>query len=314
MPAPSASKGDQGSDPLNTPRNVPQLNEGLLSAAEDLGIPVARARLMLNTLVVSQLLPQAVAVKGGMGIKLRLGERGTRASADLDAVAAHRGSDFEQEFRAHLARGWGWVPPSINQRRRNPDAADRVAFTGTLRSITPRNPGHVSPDYLMHPYRVSLSFLGKPWGGIDVEVSGPEIAPPGHSHKSIDPELVAFAERFEFGELAPVELIDLELQIAQKIHAVTDPSVERPHDLVDLQLLWSARPDVSLLRDMSVRTFRWPNSHPWPPVPLRQMNGWDAANELSRAETEVDGITSVVPTVASAREWLLRVIGVISSG
>ena len=63
---------------VTPPPNVAQLNARLTQVATELGIPVARARVMLCTLIVSQMLPDAVAVKGGMGVKLRFGERGAR--------------------------------------------------------------------------------------------------------------------------------------------------------------------------------------------------------------------------------------------
>lgn len=52
---------------------------------------MARARLVLSTIVVFQMLPETVVVKGGMGVKLRHGERGARATADLDVSASDRG-------------------------------------------------------------------------------------------------------------------------------------------------------------------------------------------------------------------------------
>ena len=52
---------------VTPPLNVTQLNARLAQVASELGIPVARARVMLCTLIVSQMLPDAVAVKGGMG-------------------------------------------------------------------------------------------------------------------------------------------------------------------------------------------------------------------------------------------------------
>ena len=85
------------------PLTVTQLNARLEQAAAQWGIPVARARVMLCTLVVSQMLPDAVAVKGGMGVKLRFGERGTRATSDLDVSTRARGEDFETAFRSRLA-------------------------------------------------------------------------------------------------------------------------------------------------------------------------------------------------------------------
>ncbi|GMA33209.1 hypothetical protein GCM10025875_32010 [Litorihabitans aurantiacus] len=48
------------------PLNVTQLEDRLAQVAGAMGLPVARARVMLCTLVVSQMLPDGVAVKGGM--------------------------------------------------------------------------------------------------------------------------------------------------------------------------------------------------------------------------------------------------------
>lgn len=291
------------------PLNLTQLNDRLAQVAAELAIPVARARLMLCTLIVSQMLPDAVAIKGGMGVKLRFGERGTRATSDLDVSTRARGEEFERSFRESLAAGWGTVPPSKGEQARNPAASPRIAFTATLRAVRLHDPGLARPEYVMHPYRVSLSFLGKAWGALDVEVSDPEIDPDAHTLRTIDGELVQFGERFGFGPLRPIELVELEYQIAQKIHAVTDPAYTRAHDLVDLQLLWSADPDLENVRRLCVRTFDWRRQQEWPPVPLRSMDGWEAAYQDARDETLVDASTLVLPDLEAARAWLEEVIG-----
>lgn len=298
---------------VTPPLNVTQLNARLAQVAAGLGIPVARARVMLCTLVVSQMLPDAVAIKGGMGVKLRFGERGTRATSDLDVCTRVRGEEFEQAFRARLAEGWGTVPASKGELRRNTDAPERVAFTATVRAVKLHDPGLARPEYVMHPYRVSIAFLGAAWGALDVEVSDPEINPDAHTRKEIDGELVQFGAYFGFGDLQPVELVDLEYQIAQKLHAVTDPAYFRAHDLVDLQLLWGAGPDLPVLKRLCERTFDWRRQQVWPPLPLRPMDGWEIAYADARAETEVGGTTPVLPDVTAAREWLTQVIRVIAS-
>lgn len=134
---------------------------------------------------------------------------------------------------------------------------DRVAFTATVRALQRHDPGLAHPEYVMHPYRVSIAFLGNPWGALDVDVSDPEIDAQAHALKEIDRELLQFGAYFGFGELQPVELVDLEYQIAQKLHAVTDPAYTRPHDLVDLQLLWNAGLDMPALHHLCARTFGW---------------------------------------------------------
>lgn len=295
------------------PLNVTQLNARLAQAAAELSIPIARARVMLCTLIVSQMLPEAVAVKGGMGVKLRFGERGTRATSDFDVSARARGEEFEQEFRTRLAEGWGRLPASKGELRRDPDAPERVAFTATVRAARLHDPGLARPEYVMHPYRVSIMFLGTAWGALDVEVSDPEIDPYAHTRKEIDGELVQFGAHFGFGDLQPVELVDLEYQLAQKLHAVSDPAYVRAHDLVDLQLLWNAGPDLPVLQGLCVRTFGWRRQQAWPPLPLRPMDGWELAYAEARAETEVGGRTSVLPDVAAARHWLEQIIDVIAS-
>lgn len=274
---------------VTPPLNIAQLNRRLADIAREQRVTIARVRLMLCTLVVSQMLPDAVAIKGGMGIKLRMGERGTRATADLDVSTRDRGASFEEEFRARLAHGWGAVPASTRALRANPEAPDRVAFTGALRLGRVHDPGLARPQYVMHPHRVTLSFLGREWAGLDVEVSDPEIEPRAHSRRSIDGELAELGAVFGFGELRPVELIDLEHQIAQKIHAVTDPDFVRAHDL----------------------EFR--RAQQWPPLPLRPMDDWGVAYDEARQETEVDGSTPVLVDIAVAREWLERVITEIES-
>ena len=165
----------------------------------------------------------------------------------------------------------------------------------------------------MHPYRVSIAFLGVAWGALDVEVSDPEIDPFAHARREIDGELVQFGAYFGFGDLQPVELVDLEYQIAQKIHAVTDPAYERAHDMVDLQLLWGADPDLAVLRRLCERTFAWRQQQAWPPLPLRPMDGWRFAYDDARAENEHGGTTPVLPDVDAARDWLAQVIEVIAN-
>ena len=103
-------------------------------------------------------------------------------------------------------------------------------------------------------------------------------------------------------------MIELDYQIAQKIHALTDPDYSRAHDLVDLQLLWAAGPDLVSVREFCVRTFGFRRAQEWPPLPLRPMDGWAPAYQLSREETEVDGDSLVLADIDSAREWFKQMI------
>ena len=282
------------------PLIIAQLNQLLNELSGDLGIPVARVRRMLCTLVVSQMLPDAVVVNGGTGVKLRMGESRTRATADLDVSTEYRGEQFEEAFELALRAGWGVVPAAKGVVRRDPDAPDRVAFTAELKRRPVHDPGSDRPQYVMHPYRVSLFFVGKPWAGIDVEVSDSEIDPAAHAPARVDDELADLNDSFGFGELRPIELVALEYQIAQKLHAVTDVVYDRAHDLVDLQLLWSVGVQLSELRELCVQTFGFRHAQEWPPLPLRAMDSWELAYEEARGETAVDGETLVLPDICGA--------------
>ena len=296
---------------VTPPLNVTQLNARLADLASDFAIPLSRARVMMCTLVVSQMLPDSVAIKGGMGVKLRLGERGTRATADLDVSTRVRGVRFEQAFRARLAKGWGCVPASHGQRLRNPLAPDRVAFTASVRARKTHNPGLARPENVMHPYRVSIAFLGRAWSGLDVEVSDPEIDVHAFAPVEVASELTRFANYFGFGSLESVNFVDVEFQFAQKLHAVTDPNYERAHDLVDLQLIWNSSPDVPTLRRLCLLIFSKRDTQPWPPLPLRPMTGWELAYSDAWAETQVAGAAPVLSELEMARVWLAETIELI---
>jgi hypothetical protein len=57
-------------------------------------------------------------------------------------------------------------------------------------------------------------------------------------------------------EPAPIPVMRSDHQIAQKLHACTDPENERAHDLVDLQLLVASEElDLAQVRATSVRLF-----------------------------------------------------------
>lgn len=292
----------------NPPLSLAQLNQRVQDLAEQHGVTAARIRLMMCTLVVSQLLPDSVVIKGGMGIKLRMGEQGTRATSDFDVSSLDRGDEFVESFQARLERGWGTVPASKGSLKRDPGAPARVAFTGNLRQKSIHDPGLEKPQYVVHPYRVSLFFLGKPWSGLDVEVSDAEVAPAAFNHCLVAPELLELGNEFGFGPLSAVALIDVEYQIAQKLHAVTDPAYQRPHDLVDLQLLWGSGPDVTVTGELCRTVFAWRQAQSWPPLPLRPMTGWERGYRDARQECGVPDERLVAVDLDSAQQWLHKVI------
>ncbi|WP_142361392.1 hypothetical protein [Mycobacterium ostraviense] len=88
--------------------------------------------MLIGSVIVAQMLPDKAVVKGGISVKFRLGEVGTRATADLDVAARNR-TTFLDELNQRLEIGWGTVPASRGALKRNPDAPPRRAFSGMAR-------------------------------------------------------------------------------------------------------------------------------------------------------------------------------------
>jgi hypothetical protein len=289
-----------------------------------LDIPVKRALVLISSVVVAQMLPDGAVVKGGIGVKLRLGEVGTRATRDIDVVARDR-ANFLTDLNQRLERGWGTVPASRGALKKDPDAPPRLAFSGVARSGKQSRPAGVSIQYLMEPYFVTLHFMGKPWIKVPVEVGHDEIGgldrvdyPTG-----LALQIEAVGKVLGFGALAPVPLISLEQQIAQKIHAATSPNSERAHDLVDLQLLWNIatvggqEPDLPVLADMCRRTFSYRAGHDWPPhpaMPAALEEAYGAARQDAQPAMRDEEASSVVlaESLAEACAWLNEQINLIN--
>lgn len=296
-------------------KTLPDLNRALDDVASDLKLPIPRVRTTFVGVVTAQMLPDSVALKGGLAIKLKLGELGTRATSDLDAVYTDAYSKTLEEIKDRCRAGWGLVPPSKRQRRANPDAPDRVAFTGTVKELQQYDPGVQQPQYLMRPVRVSLSFLGKPWGAIDLELAHPETTKELSPPSQMDAELTERFENFGFGILAPVRFLAVEVQIAQKIHALTHPNSDRAHDLVDLQLLWTDEVDRQSLRRACEATFRYRKEHSWPPLPLPSMNAHRARYQQAVEEVTVGAQPLLVlPELEDAHQWLATKIDDLQNG
>jgi hypothetical protein len=297
------------------PTNLQQLDGRLAVMAKLLGVSAARIRVLVSSLVVAQMLPEGCVVKGGIGLKLRLGEIGTRATRDVDVVARDR-DRFVEGLSQRLTRGWGDVPPSKGQRRRDPAAPPRVAFTGVVRAERQASPAGVPSAYVMDPYRVTLNFIGSSWAAVPLEVAHDEIDGTAHAATAgeVSAEIGLLGAALGFGVLGPVPVISLEQQIAQKIHAVTQPGSDRAHDLVDLQILWHAGTrggqglDLPRLAELSSRTFAYRRTHDWPPavdLPELLEAAYRAARDEVRAGGGDDPVGApVVSSLAAASTWL----------
>lgn len=179
-------------------------------------------------------------MKGGVPLELRLRNR-ARATKDLDTVFIGERNDLLEAIDEALAE------PYANFELRRDDE--------------PRDIGKA----LQIP--VKLSYRGHAWATIPLEVSfGDGVV--------IRPEALPAMDLAVFGLEGPevVACLPLNLQIAQKIHAMTEAPREegrandRYRDVADLLILRDLVADYGSLRRACEETFRARAQQSWPPT------------------------------------------------
>lgn len=246
--------------PPSEPGSLRELEKRISALAHETKQNPGAIRVTIAQVVVAQILPPAL-VKGGSGMKLRLGTKFTRGSKDLDVAWRQEQEEFASQMRESLNSGWG-------------------PFTGKLVIRPPRPHVGVPESYTMQPYRVKLDVYNKSFSTVVLEVGYDELqATVDGSHEVLlaDDILEMFAA---IGLPSPtsVAVLAVHHQIAQKIHACTEPGSERAHDLVDIQLLWPTHDrDVELVRATTQRLFAFRRGHAFPEE-CRAGEGWAAAS------------------------------------
>lgn len=180
------------------------------------------------------------ALKGGVALELRLRGRG-RATRDLDVVLNDPRGDLLDQLHAALHPGFEQFTFRIH---------------GDARALR--------PDTVRA--EVSVQYGGKSWARVQVDLSRGEAG-------LFEVEMVEALDfgGVSFGFPAALPCLSLHLQAAQKLHAMTRPSIDgRPNtrfrDLVDLVLLIDLIDDLPAFRSTCVDLFAHRNTHPWPPA------------------------------------------------
>lgn len=213
-----------------------------------------RLRRAVANVVVGQMLP-AGAVKGGAAIKIRLGDAGSRFTADLDVARSGNLAVFVEELQQGLRAGW-------------------AGFTGRVVEVTPAAPVGIPPAYVMRPYQVKLDYRGRSWLTVPLEVGHDEIGDTESPDLAIAEDLLETFAQLSLPEPGPIAVLPIDHQIAQKLHACSAPDSQRAHDLVDLQLLATGL-DRRAVGLVVRRLFRSRGAHPWPPVVMAHAD-WPA--------------------------------------
>ncbi len=242
-------------------------------------------RAVANT-IVAQLMPRCV-IKGGSSLKFRYGDIATRVTKDLDVA---QGEDIEA-FIANL------------------DNALRSGWNGFLGHVVRRKPAmpvDVPPAYVMHPFAVKLEYNRKPWVTVRLELGANEVGDTLEADYSLAPDIAEMFTALGLPQPKPVPLMKLHHQVAQKLHGLTDPSQSRPHDLIDLQLIFSQNnPDLALVRKTCERLFSHRHRQAWP---AKVVAGelWETGYAAAKYDLPVKS------TLSEAIDWVNELINRIT--
>ena len=235
-------------------------------------------RMSMANAIVGQFLPEGV-VKGGTSLKFRFGGDHARYTLDLDTAWKTALDTFLVKFRRNLLRGW-------------------EGFTGEI-IIRPQVSSLAIPfEYVMQPCDVKLSYMGRSWCTIRLEVGHNEVGDADEAEMTPVPEdLAAHFRDLCFPVPGSLPLMKLPFQVAQKLHGATGQRSRRAHDLIDLQLIVNALEiDLKETRIACERLFRYRKCQPWPPK-VTKFDGWDEIYATQKLELPV------LPTVDQAIEW-----------
>lgn len=202
-------------------------------------------RSIMANAIVGQMLHGGV-VKGGSGLKLRYGISCTRATMDLDTACSGDIPEFIEDLSARVKEGWN-------------------GFTGEIAARNPATPRNIPQQYVMKPYSVRLMYNGQSWCTVNLEVGFNEIGDADETEYALSEEVAAIFANLGFPVPIAIPLMKCEHQVAQKLHALTEPGSHRAHDLIDLQLIAERSAlDFVELRRICERLFAFRHLQPWP--------------------------------------------------
>lgn len=230
-----------------------------------------RNRFLITNAIVGQMLLGAV-VKGGAALKFRYGEEATRTTTDLDIAISTSVEKFLETLDSRLREGW-------------------EGFTGRLELRPKAHPDGVPSAYVMQPCEIKLSYLGVPWCTVHLEIGPNEIGDADESEMMESRDAKDLLAALGFPAPGPTPLMLSEYQIAQKLHASSEPGSMRAHDLVDLQIILKNE-DIELgsLSRTCERLFAYRGRHHWPPT-VTSSAGWkDLYSAASRETDAVDDL------------------------
>lgn len=285
-----------------TPGSTRHLQRWVEDASQSIGSPAGQrvGWLVASTIVVAALQRAVDAegqalflLKGGVYLEHRLGQA-ARATKDVDTLFRGQVESFADDLDRALAEPWG--PLSL--------ARGAIEKISAPRLVAPRR------------FDVVLSVRGVTWRRIQVEVAFPE----GRVAEDAEPVPSPPLNFFGLQDAPDLIAITMAYQVAQKIHACTDPHLppERPNtrvrDIADLLLVrdrlypdaqsWGpiadACQDVFAARATEAETLGLP-ARRWPPTVIVN-DVWEA--DWPRLAASTGAPSSLNDAVAEVNSWI----------
>ena len=277
-------------DRPKTPTTKAHLERLVTDWQKSSGQPVARLNLRIAAMMIAGALARVVgpddraafAIKGGMAMELRLGDR-ARATRDIDLILRGDTDRLADLLDAGLGEPYNGF---AFRRREIGDHPIRNDVKGV---------------------EVQVIFAKKVLCTPKLEVAAAEA---GREEFAALPGARLDAVGLDGPEL--VQVLTTPWQIAQKLHAVTEryPTGRenpRARDLIDIQLLEATDPDIRKVRDACEQVFASRGQHPWPPrleIPSSWVAGYEAiATALTFPATDVNDAADAV------RRYIERIAG-----
>jgi len=287
----------------NKSRSVPSaraLNTWVRDAVQLTGLRERRIGWMLASTVVIAALQRTlgddgrplILAKGGVYLEMQLGIA-ARATQDIDTLFRGTVDEFMVTLRQVMSAPWG--PFTL-------ETSDVEIITGVKKLVKPRR------------FEVQLIVKGAVWRKVKVEVAFPEGQIADRAEPVPTPP-VGF-----FGVDTPDHLvgIDMDYQVAQKMHACTDPDTpewtnDRVRDIIDLNLLhdhfYPGEPPeslkaacVDLFDARAVTLDEIPRS--WPPA-IRANALWREQYPLLAEEVGLD--LTLDEAIAKVQAWIAEI-------
>jgi len=221
-------------------------------------------------------------------LRFRWGDKGTRFTNDLDTAYNTSLADFEERMVESLAIGW-------------------QGFSGRLVAKPPAKPKDVPEQYVMHPFEVKLSYFGRPWLTVPLEVGHNEIGDADEPEYRISADIIALFEKIGLPTPEPVPCMSLCHQIAQKLHGSSEDRSARAHDLIDLQLIvGNEEIDYKATKAACKRLFAYRKQQVWPPV-IEKKENWGQLYDAQKGGLPV--LEDIDDAVMWANELVKRIDG-----